>query len=135
MPGDIPFFDDALEDETTPELDGGDDEPETECPEPEGDEDEDAYGDEELEELHFSVEHLEKKIQDRHFVLLPSGRAVVCELVLKNGFVLLGGSAPFGPAPFDEMKARRRSYDCALKKLSEAEGYHLYEDSYTETNL
>lgn len=51
----------------------------------------------------------------------------VCVLVMKNGFTVIGKSAPASPENFDQEKGRRFAYEDAIKQLWPLEGYALRE--------
>lgn len=89
-----------------------------------------------------SLADMEAKIAKEHYVNL--GQAVtaldhpittgsplllmtLCALEMKNGFVVLGKSAPASPENYDEEKGRRFAYEDAIKQLWPLEGYALRE--------
>jgi hypothetical protein len=49
----------------------------------------------------------------------------VCILVMKNGFVLIGKSAPASPENFDREKGERFSYEDAVRQLWPLMGFAL----------
>lgn len=51
----------------------------------------------------------------------------VCILVMRNGFALIGKSAPASPENFDPEKGKRFAYEDAIKQLWPLEGYALRE--------
>jgi len=51
----------------------------------------------------------------------------ICVLTMKNGFTIIGKSAPASPENFDEEKGRRFAYEDAIKQLWPLEGYALRE--------
>lgn len=55
----------------------------------------------------------------------PLDGLTICLLVMQNGFVILGKSAPASMANFDEAKGRRFAYEDAIKQLWPLEGYAL----------
>lgn len=57
----------------------------------------------------------------------PLNVATVCMLVMKNGFMIFGISAPSDHKDFDPEKGKRLSYEDAVKKLWPLEGYALRE--------
>lgn len=56
------------------------------------------------------VDHVRKELPQHLHVL------TVCMIVLKNGFVLLGKSAPMSPDNFDVEKGRTFAYEDALRQ-------------------
>lgn len=56
----------------------------------------------------------------------------VCTLLTKNGFTLVGKSAPADPENFDAEAGRSFAYDDALRQLWTLEGYLLREKLASE---
>lgn len=59
------------------------------------------------------------------FTILPSGKVMVCELTLVNGFTVRGESACVSIANFDEGIGMKISRENARNKVWELEGYRL----------
>ena len=57
----------------------------------------------------------------------PLDGLTICLLVMRNGFVIIGKSAPASPENFDEEKGKRFAYEDAIKQLWPLEGYALRE--------
>jgi len=57
----------------------------------------------------------------------PLAILTICILVMKNGFTVIGKSAPASPENFDVEKGRRFAYEDAIKQLWPLEGYALRE--------
>lgn len=57
----------------------------------------------------------------------PLDNLTICLLVMRNGFTIIGKSAPASPENFDEEKGRRFAYEDAIKQLWPLEGYALRE--------
>lgn len=55
----------------------------------------------------------------------PLAILTICVIVLKNGFTLLGKSAPASPENFDAEKGREFAYEDALKQAWPLMGYAL----------
>lgn len=51
----------------------------------------------------------------------------ICILTMKNGFTVIGKSAPASPENFDAEKGKRFAYEDAIKQLWPLEGYALRE--------
>lgn len=64
------------------------------------------------------------------FTVLPSGKVMVCELTLRNGFTVRGEAAVVSVANFNEEVGRSISRDNARKKVWELEGYLLQQRVY-----
>jgi hypothetical protein len=58
-------------------------------------------------------------------------RVSICILVMQNGFVLIGKSAPASPANFNAELGRKLAYEDAIRQLWPLEGYAL-SDRLTE---
>jgi hypothetical protein len=89
-----------------------------------------------------SLADMEGKIECEHYInaaeaLAASGHPVsidgpfgfltICLLQMKNGFTVIGKSAPASPENFDAEKGRRFAYEDAIKQLWPLEGYALRE--------
>ncbi|MDP3133424.1 MAG: Gp49 family protein, partial [Burkholderiaceae bacterium] len=61
------------------------------------------------------------------FTVLPSGKVMVCELTLRNGFTVRGEAATVSKANFNEEIGKTVSRENARKKIWELEGYLLQE--------
>lgn len=61
------------------------------------------------------------------YTTLPSGKVMVCELTLKNGFTISGEAAVVSKANFNEEIGRTISRGNAVSKIWELEGYLLQE--------
>ena len=59
------------------------------------------------------------------YTVLPSGKVMVCELTLKNGFSVRGDGATVSKANFNEEIGRKISRENARNKVWELEGYLL----------
>jgi|SRR6185312_14851988 len=57
----------------------------------------------------------------------PLDILTICILVMRNGFTVIGKSAPASPENFDTEKGRRFAYEDAIKQLWPLEGYALRE--------
>jgi hypothetical protein len=64
------------------------------------------------------------------FTTLPSGKVMVCELTLRNGFTVRGEAATVSKANFNEEIGRKVSRENARSKVWELEGYLLQESLY-----
>lgn len=57
----------------------------------------------------------------------PLDILTICILVMRNGFTVIGKSAPASPENFDIEKGQRFAYEDAIKQLWPLEGYALRE--------
>lgn len=55
------------------------------------------------------------------------GLLTICILVMRNGFTVIGKSAPASPENFDAEKGKTFAYEDAIKQLWPLEGYALRE--------
>lgn len=70
---------------------------------------------------------IDSVIVSESFTVLPSGKAMVCELILRNGFSVRGESACVSKDNFNEEIGRKISFDDARNKVWMLEGYALQE--------
>lgn len=69
-------------------------------------------------------------IVNKTFTKLPSGKCLVCELTLKNGFSVTGEAACVSKENFDQEIGEQVSYENARSKIWQLEGYLLQEKNY-----
>lgn len=69
----------------------------------------------------------EKVLQAEYIRPAAVPHLTICVLVLKNGYSLVGKSAPADPLNFDPEAGQRFAYDDALRQLWPLEGYALRE--------
>lgn len=67
------------------------------------------------------------KIKGATFTNLPSGKCVICEITLENGFTVRGESACVSPENFDQDIGNDIAYKNARDKIWQLEGYLLQE--------
>lgn len=70
---------------------------------------------------------IDAKIKGKTFTNLPSGKCVVCEITLSNGFTVRGESACVSPANFDQEIGNSIAFKNAREKIWQLEGYLLQE--------
>ena len=75
----------------------------------------------------LSPADIERVIVDVTYTTMPSGKAMVCEITLANGFTVRGESAVVKKENFREDIGREISYKRAHDKIWELEGYLLQE--------
>lgn len=66
-------------------------------------------------------------IKESTYTNLPSGKCVVCEITLKNGFTVRGESACVSPANFDQEIGNEIAFKNAREKIWQLEAYLLQE--------
>ena len=67
------------------------------------------------------------------FTVLPSGKVMVCELTLVNGFTVRGEAGTVSKANFNEEIGRKISRENARNKVWELEGYLLQQKLFEGT--
>lgn len=72
------------------------------------------------------------KIVDETFTVLPSGKVIVCELTLENGFTVRGEAAVVDKANFDPIVGMEISKKRAISEVWQLEGYLLQEKLFRE---
>jgi len=75
----------------------------------------------------LTPELIDSVIVDETYTILPSGKVMVCELTLKNGFTVRGDAAVVSKANFNEEVGKKVSRENARGKVWELEGYLLQE--------
>jgi hypothetical protein len=88
-----------------------------------------------------SLDDIEANIAEKHFVLgiqavsaaggcsfyASLDTLTLCLIVLRNGFTIIGKSAPASPANFDAMLGRKLAYEDAVRQIWPLMGYELRE--------
>lgn len=72
-------------------------------------------------------EHIDNVIISETYTVLPSGKCMICELTLKNGFTVRGESACVSKANFNKDIGKKISKQNARDKIWQLEGYLLQE--------
>jgi hypothetical protein len=78
----------------------------------------------------LTPENIASVIVSETFTMLPSGKVMVCEMTLRNGFTVRGESAVVSKANFKEGIGRDISRENARNKVWELEGYLLQQRLY-----
>ena len=73
----------------------------------------------------LSPADIDATIVDETYTTMPSGKVMVCELTLRNGFTVRGEAATVSKANFNEEIGRKISRENARNKVWELEGYLL----------
>jgi hypothetical protein len=73
----------------------------------------------------LSPEKINAVIMDETFTMLPSGKCMVCEISLENGFTVRGESACVDKRNFDMEIGRKISREDARRKIWGFEAYLL----------
>ena len=74
-----------------------------------------------------TLDHIKSLIVGETFTKLPSGKVLVCELTLKNGFTVRGEAAVVSRENFNEEVGQKVSRENAINQVWQLEGYLLQE--------
>ncbi len=80
----------------------------------------------------ITPEHIDSLIVDETYTVLPSGKVMVCELILKNGFSVRGESSCVSKANFDRDIGILVSRRNAVDQIWQLEGYLLQQRLHEE---
>lgn len=80
----------------------------------------------------LTPELVRSKIHSATYAILPSGKSMVCEITLENGFTVRGDSSCVSIANFDEELGKEISFNDAQGKIWELEAYLLQQRIYEE---
>jgi hypothetical protein len=80
-----------------------------------------------------TMERILTKIVSETYTTLPSGKVLVCELMLENGFSVRGEAAVVSKENFNEEIGRKISKENAVNNIWQLEGYLLQEELYKGT--
>ena len=80
----------------------------------------------------LTPQQIDDTIKSEGYTKLPSGKVMVCELTLRNGFTVLGEAAVVSKENFNEDIGRKISRENARGKIWELEGYLLQQRLYDE---
>ena len=75
----------------------------------------------------LTLADIDAAIVSESFTVLPSGKAMVCELILRNGFSVRGESACVSKENFNFEIGEKIAREDARKKVWMLEGYALQE--------
>ena len=73
----------------------------------------------------LTPDDIDRVIVSETYTTLPSGKVMVCELTLRNGFTVRGEASVVSKANFKEEIGRQISRENARNKVWELEGYLL----------
>ena len=75
-----------------------------------------------------SLQSILDKIQDEDYFSPPRHpHMTICMITMKNGFVVIGKSAPADPLNYDETLGRKFAYEDAVRHIWPLEAYLLLE--------
>jgi len=70
---------------------------------------------------------IKSKIKNVHYVIMPSGKTMICEIELLNGFTVRGEASVVSKDNFNKEIGEDISFKNAFSKIWELEGYLLQE--------
>jgi hypothetical protein len=76
------------------------------------------------------LEAVEARVASETYTKLPSGKALVCELILQNGYSVTGVGSCVSRANYNDEIARTVSRKKALDAVWQLEGYLLQNDLF-----
>jgi hypothetical protein len=79
-------------------------------------------------------EMVEAQVVDKTFTLLPSGKKMICELTLKNGFTVTGEAGVVDKENFVQEIGERLSYQRALDNVWPLLGYEMQTRLHEDLN-
>ena len=79
-------------------------------------------------------EMVEAQVVDKTFSLLPSGKKMICELTLKNGFTVTGEAGVVDKENFVQEIGERLSYQRALDNVWPLLGYEMQTRLHEDLN-
>lgn len=79
-------------------------------------------------------EMVEAQVVDKTFTLLPSGKKMICELTLKNGFTVTGEAGVVDKENFVREIGERLSYQRALDNVWPLLGYEMQSRLHEDLN-
>lgn len=79
-------------------------------------------------------EMVEAQVVDKTFTLLPSGKKMICELTLKNGFTVTGEAGVVDKENFMQEIGERLSYQRALDNVWPLLGYEMQTRLHEDLN-
>lgn len=83
----------------------------------------------------LTPEHIDATITDETYTVLPSGKAMVCELTLVNGYTVRGESACVSKENFNEEIGREVSRENARRQIWQLEGYLLQDRLFRQPKI
>lgn len=77
-----------------------------------------------------TLERIQSKIKGVTYTTLPSGKVMICEITLENGFTVQGEAGVVDKANFVQELGEKYSYEKALDKIWMIEGYLMQEHMF-----
>ena len=81
---------------------------------------------------HLTPDDINSLVDKVRYSILPSGKTMMCEMTLINGFTLLGEYSCVNLVNFDEVTGKSISYEDAWKKIWPLESYLMQQKTYEE---
>lgn len=81
----------------------------------------------------LTPESIDTVIKNVTYTVLPSGKVMVCEITLTNGFTVRGEGSAVSKSNFNEEIGKTVSFKNAREKIWQLEGYLLQDKLYKES--
>lgn len=78
----------------------------------------------------LSPEKIDTTIVGATYTILPSGKCIICELTLRNGYTVRGEACVVSKENFNQEIGEKVSFENARDKIWQLEGYLLQEKLY-----
>ncbi len=83
----------------------------------------------------ITANSIENLIINETYTRLPSGKVMVCELTLENGFTVRGEASVVSLSNFNEEIGRKISFENAKNQIWQLEGYLLQQELWEEAQV
>lgn len=80
----------------------------------------------------LTPDKIDAVIVSETYTVMPSGKCMVCELTLSNGFAVRGEASAVSKANFNEEIGRKISFGEARNKIWQLEGYLLQQNLFNQ---
>lgn len=77
-----------------------------------------------------SLNDIQAKVQKTVYTVLPDTTTTICQLLMENGYTILGTSACVDPTKYNQALGEKYAYEDAINKAWPLEGYLLAEEIF-----
>jgi hypothetical protein len=81
----------------------------------------------------ITEQHINSTIAQSTFLVMPDGVTTICQLILMNGFSVIGTSACIDPRQFDLNIGRDIAFQDAKRQIWKLEGYLAIQEVYLKS--
>lgn len=82
-----------------------------------------------------TIDHIMSKIEKSVYTLLPETTTTICQVFMKNGYVVIGTSACVDKSRYNQALGEKYSFENAINKLWPLEGYLLSEELFNGKSI